>query len=238
MKQPRVPAGQTGGGQWTDSGRAAGFPPDSVLRGAGSELNNPLSVTRAMEDRVPIDDATKRALYAYIAYDDYRPMNRAMREHPRKYADMFRDSDPEDLSGPIGAFDYGPSNQDMARIQDVLMEPLDAPVLVYRQTDLSEKNIAKLIPGATIRVAGFSSTSLSPTTATEFPGKYLLEIRANQGRYLDQSAEQEFLLPHGAKFRVVGRRTVKVRSNSGRMYGHKEAPIVEREIIQLEQEEI
>jgi len=66
----------------------------------------------------------------------------------------------------------------------------------------------------------------------------MLEIKIKQGRFLDQSAEQEFLLPHGAKFKVIGRKTVKMRVNPGRLYEDSKQPIREVEVIQLEQEMI
>ena len=220
---------ETGGGGGTPGAGASapGFPVDSVLR---DDRVNDTEENRHIRDEHDeygenvIEERAKGAIYDYIARGSYSQINQELRAHPKQFAELFAKNSPGDLSG---------LQSDMAHIQNAIMEaPSIDGLVLYRQTDLPPKAEAKLdTPGAVLKLAGFHSTSESPTTATGFGGKYLLEIRARQGLLLRESAEREVLLPHGAKFRVVGRRRVDVLANPGRVYTKR----LSMTVIQLEQ---
>ena len=221
---PRQPAGSGNGGEFASK---SGFPADDVVR--DGNINDRQTTLAVIDGKPPLDEETASAMYDYVR-NDYRGMNAALRKHPRWMDKLLDGTDINNLD---------PQNRKMSLIQSVLKEQLDKPMIVYRGTSLPPKAVAKLdTPGAKLKLAGFQSTSMSPAVASGFGGEYMLEIKIKQGRFLDQSAEQEFLLPHGAKFKVIGRKTVKMRVNPGRLYEDSKQPIREVEVIQLEQEMI
>lgn len=67
--------------------------------------------------------------------------------------------------------------------------------------------------GNTITLKGFQSTSIDPHSAWSYKG-LLLEIKPTKGAYLEpvtkSSGEREFLLPHAAKYKVIGHATVRL----------------------------
>lgn len=220
------------GNQWTDGsggGGPKGFPADDEVRDGMMDVDGvPGDLVRDIldDEQREIDDATSSALYDYVARGDYVKMNSELRRNPRGMNRFLEGPEP-DNEGQL---------RDMHRIQQTLKELLPNKAIVYRGANLPPKAEAKLdTPGAEIRLAGFLSTSLDPATATGFNMSRILEIRAKQGRLLKESAESEVLLPHGSKFKVVGRKKVKMRVNPGRMYETSKQPIEEVEIIQLEQ---
>lgn len=92
---------------------------------------------------------------------------------------------------------------------------LPKPVTVWRgltagmKTD-SHLDFEKMI-GKTIRLDGFQSTSFAPGAAEMFsdPNLPLFEIRTKRGGFIHSGltanqGEDEFLLPHGMKYKVVG----------------------------------
>jgi hypothetical protein len=218
------------GNQWTTDPK--GFPKDAEVRDgfmSPSEVPGDLIRDILADENRAIDEETRGALYDYIARGDDRTMNSALRKNPRKLNEAMK-KDPYNM--PSGEL------RNMTLIQQTLLEPLPTEAVVYRHTTLSSKALSRLESGKTVRLSGFQSTSLDPSQASGFPGTHMLEIKAKQGRLLEDSAENEVLLPHGSRFKVVGRRTVQMRVNPGRMFETNKQPIREVEIIQLEQIEV
>ena len=92
---------------------------------------------------------------------------------------------------------------------------LPKPVTVWRGLTAGMKADSHLefdkMIGKTIRLDGFQSTSFAPGVAEMFsdPNLPLFEIKTKRGGFIHSGmtanqGEDEFLLPHGAKYRVVG----------------------------------
>jgi hypothetical protein len=123
-----------------------------------------------------------------------------------------------------GGVKAGGNQEIYDRIQEAFKAAPAINHTVYRGMNLPGDKAAALLQQArkamesngTIELAGLSSTSLDPRQATDFAdkghkegnGKIMMEIRATRGLYLSGlsrfKSEQEILLNHGAKFRVVG----------------------------------
>lgn len=231
-QHPRVPAGSPNGGQWTSTANPKGFPADSDLRDG---MHDEEAIAKILDEdekyKDSEDERTAGALYDYIARDGYREMNRVLRKQPRA---MFKA-----LEG-----DY---ESDLGRVQEAAKQHLPRPVIVYRGAGVTPHAAQRIEEGKTIRLSGFLSTSFDPSVASGFGmpntgearaqwgrGNFLFEIKAVQGKFLRDSAEQEVLLPHGSKFRVVGKKTVRMLVNPGRMLERPREQEVE--IVQLVQE--
>ena len=84
--------------------------------------------------------------------------------------------------------------------------------------------------GSVQRFKGFQSTTIDPKFAEGWSST-LLEIKPKRGAYIQplsmHKAEMEYLLPHNAEFKVIGRRRVKFKDRYGNVY--------ERDVVQLEQ---
>jgi len=68
-----------------------------------------------------------------------------------------------------------------------------------------DKILANSEVGDILEMTGFQSTSLSPQHATNFGRNFMFEIKNARGYYVEGLAEEsefEFLLAHGAKFRI------------------------------------
>ena len=120
----------------------------------------------------------------------------------------------------------------IADLQDLLLQAdsVKEPIRTYRGVhDSTNRNaIAKRLGldqgvGAEVVIHGFQSTSSSPSTAASFAGNpdrgLLLEIVTRRGmnvvRHSQYSSENEWLLPSGLRFRIVGYETgVKVSGSS------------------------
>lgn len=94
---------------------------------------------------------------------------------------------------------------------------LDKPVIVYRGISLKGDERAQFIDsaraavekGGTITFHGVGSTSLDAEVGGTFgSGGVVFEIKAKSGAYIDPvskvGGEQEFIVPHGKKYKVVG----------------------------------
>jgi predicted ABC-type ATPase len=85
--------------------------------------------------------------------------------------------------------------------------------------------------GDIFNLNGFQSTSVSAGEASSM-GRTIIEIVPNRGLYINEISsypgEMEFLLPHKAKYKLVGRKTVKFE-----WYGMKEGEYRLREVIQV-----
>ena len=98
--------------------------------------------------------------------------------------------------------------RDLHRIHKVIENAPPPPSLVYR--GVSYRINAE--PGATIQLDGLISTSLKPSVAAGFARRggnpELFEIRPKPGAYIKPMstyrAEDEVLLRHGSRYRVVG----------------------------------
>lgn len=81
------------------------------------------------------------------------------------------------------------------------------------------------------KFSGFQSTTISPLFAKGWNNRYLLEIKPSRGAYINRismhKTEYEYLLPHNAEYKIVGRRTVKFRGRYRETY--------EVDVIQVEQ---
>lgn len=191
-----------------------GFPANDTVR--SGDMNEDGVVEDMIEEhKEHIEDdedpiALRQAIGDYVQHNgSYLEMNRTLRGKAKTYARKFDEEHFTELSG---------MEADMNHIQNAIIgAPELDNVMVYRSTELSEKQLAKMTePGATVRLSGFQSTSYRVGSATEFGAggrKQLLEIRAVQGLYIS-AAEQEVLLPHGAKFEYLGRRMVDVEVHS------------------------
>jgi len=87
--------------------------------------------------------------------------------------------------------------------------------------------IDKFKPGATVKIAGVQSSSLSPRVGARFAGKggeerrsVIFEIHARRGTYLGsiiRGNEQEVVLPHNARYRVERVRNMSIGKNPTRI---------------------
>jgi hypothetical protein len=134
--------------------------------------------------------------------------------------------------------------QDFTASEAALQKTLEAakdtpPDLVWRGIRRStvgkegafvEINSVKV--GDLIQLNGFQSTSINPAFAHRWGSNELplLEIKPKRGLYVDpissNKGEQEFMLEHAARYRVVGVKTINLNQGYG-------SPI-QRKILQLE----
>jgi hypothetical protein len=131
---------------------------------------------------------------------------------------------------------------DIVEIQTAILENgYDGPeVLTYRgMTADPERVLQTFKPGETVEISGFQSTSFDIEQAAKFlyssggvVGKVdlnsgtLLEILAVRGLHI--GGEDEFLLPHGSRFKVVGVRDVAIKVGD---------QTVTRTVVQLRQKD-
>ena len=104
------------------------------------------------------------------------------------------------------------------RINSAMVKAPDPPPpdLVWR--GIKSKQWETYKEGEVFQLDGFQSTSIKPDTAISFAGKNELttvfEIRPTKGMFIqnasDYADEAEFLMPHAANYRVVGRKTISV----------------------------
>ncbi len=131
-----------------------------------------------------------------------------------------------------------------AQMQKALESAKDTPPeLVWRgirretvgvpgRPDLTNVNINSVKVGDLIQLNGFQSTSINPAFAHRWGSNQLplLEIKPARGLYVDpissNKGEQEFMLEHAARYRVVGVKTINLNQGYG-------TPIP-RKIVQLE----
>lgn len=106
--------------------------------------------------------------------------------------------------------------------------PPPPPELVWRGVPSVSQHalIGSLESGDVIRLAGFQSTSVNPQTATSWSsGQTLFEIKPTKGAYVgsisSHTSEREYILPHGAHYKVRGATMVQIGA-------------VKRQVIQLE----
>mgnify|MGYP003147090854 CR=1 FL=1 len=152
-----------------------------------------------------------------------------IRDRYRKYSNTLSEDTRFDINEYSG-FEYHEINKELrefpdqkltgrtARIQEALEDAPKPPPpeLVWRGVDGLEFSDFK--NGEVIDLDGFQSTSIDPFFASKWnaakPGQKLFEIRPTRGMFIGDVAkdleEMEFLIPHNAKYRVVGRRKVKI----------------------------
>ena len=107
-------------------------------------------------------------------------------------------------------------------IQDALKRAPTAPPpdLVWRGVLGNTAQVyAKLNTGDVIEMGGFQSTSIDPFKALEW-GHTLLEIKPVRGAFIkslsQSSAENEYMLEHGAKYTVRGVTAIKIKGTTQR----------------------
>lgn len=107
------------------------------------------------------------------------------------------------------------------------------PVVVYRGLQFPPDLLGKLTPGQTFQAAGFQSTSFDPGVACHFKADrqgVVLEIKTDRGAFVEPLArfkeERELLLQHNQRFRIIGRKTVKMRTLEGK--------IIDQVVVQVE----
>jgi hypothetical protein len=130
----------------------------------------------------------------------------------------------------------GDGGQTGARIAAALAkaDPPPPPDLVWRGVSGSGAKAfaGSLEAGDVITMKGFQSTSINPGFAAGWgSGQVLFEIKPSRGGFVkgisSHKNEDEYLLPHAAKYTVVGTKTIK-------MSGGKGHAAVEKTVIQLE----
>jgi|TARA_R110000824_G_scaffold21078_6_gene78885 predicted ABC-type ATPase len=90
--------------------------------------------------------------------------------------------------------------------------------------------------GDIFRLNGFQSTTLDARYAAR-QGDTVLEIVPVRGVYVESISEfgfeAEFLIPHKAKYEIIGRKRVRIESKAGRQ-GRSGAQFFERDVIQVQ----
>lgn len=209
-----------------------GFPKDTAVRSGDMNeeglVDELVDETESYMEDVENPGGLTRAIQGYVG-SDFTAMNGALRASPKKYLEAFEDGSWEDKRGMA---------HDLGMIQDAIENaPELNGLIVYRGTEVSDKVAEKLqTPGSTFKVAGFQSTSIDPTVATEFGGgghKLLFEIKASKGLFLTQSAEREVLMPHGARYRFLGTKTIKIMYAGHHGFAPKEREVTVHQLEQL-----
>ena len=103
------------------------------------------------------------------------------------------------------------------------------PELVWRGLSGNSKEFIKsLSSGDVVKMKGFQSTSISPNFAHNWGSGAVFEIKPSKGAYVQtisfHKSEYEYLLPHGAEYKVHGVSYVKLGGSSQKV-----------KVIQLEQ---
>jgi hypothetical protein len=93
--------------------------------------------------------------------------------------------------------------------------------------------LSELKTGDIVQMNGFQSTSIDPHfPVAEWGRRFVLEIKPKRGLYVEpisvNQGEWEFLLPHGQRYRIVGRKTITVRSAGGNL---KTAEVIQMEMF-------
>lgn len=106
------------------------------------------------------------------------------------------------------------------------------PELVWRGSRGGKEWASKLAKDDVIRLDGFQSTSINPGFAANWgESGAVFEIKPARGAYIqpmsNHPSEYEYLLPHGAQYRVVGTSRVRMQDRRG---GYT----FDRTVIQLE----
>lgn len=136
-----------------------------------------------------LTSAEKTTIKAYTG-SAYSEMNSALRKNPNYTSDR--------INGVKSALAKG--------------QTPPPPELVWR-------GVSSLPPGlhegSEIRMDGFQSTSINPAFAQSWKSGHVLEIKpAKGGAYVktisSHTHEMEYLLPHGAKYKVLGSTKIKV----------------------------
>lgn len=89
------------------------------------------------------------------------------------------------------------------------------PELVWRGLSSGGDELVKgLTAGDVVQLNGFQSTSIKPEFAKGWGGHHIFEIKPAKGAYVHTISgykhEYEYLLPHGAKYKVHGATKVKL----------------------------
>ena len=131
-------------------------------------------------------------------------------------------ANPRALKKPLaGQFDEW-EIADARKINTSILKSPDPPPpdLVWR--GMADRSWDDYKEGEVFQLNGFQSTSLEPSVAhifAELGQGTVFEIRPAKGLYIKQisevKSEYEFLLPHGAKYRVVARKEVKIVIDEG-----------------------
>lgn len=199
-------------GRWADAGGGGAWPvPDDSDRVFGGQPNDYKRIEasgKAWQAGLTRDEEDTLRSYTQTSYGD---VNRYLRG--------------------------GEDVRDAKAFADTITKALDKakdippPAVVWRglHTDKSTTHgvLAKLNPGDVIRLKGFQSTSVEPSFAKRWSGaasNLIMEIKPKSGAYLGgltSKNEGEYLLPHNAEYRVVGRKTVNFSRDK-------------RDVIQLE----
>lgn len=208
-------AGGAGSGNFGHAGRPgmesgsgpSGFPPDNMPR-------------------------EKDTIFSEKAWEDAKADYQKFEDQDQRIGSITFDYQSRTYEEINQSFHEGKATPEAKELNDLINEygDLDAPIITYRGTHLSHEMMAKIIVGKTIRLPGLQSTSVDVGEATRF-GSTILEIKAIRGIAIGGS-ERELLLPHGNRYKVVGRKMLDVDSTVGH------STLVERkriEVIQLEQ---
>ena len=153
-----------------------------------------------------------------------RPINNLLRERPR----ILQHERPNLKDMDASFFDdetLNTARRVSAAIREAPKPP--PPELVWR--GIKSDFLSDFKDGDVFDLNGFQSSSIQPKVGARF-GSTVMEIKPTHGMYIktasEYSKEFEFLLPHSARYRLLGRKTIKFVDPEGR--------VIEREVLQLE----
>lgn len=228
--------GKVGGsGDGTGERDPEGFPADDDVRGSSS-------VDSAFERVVgAVEDSGSEYVHASegdgMSYDARAALQRYQGGAWHELQNSARSEEPSDEVKALQSAIL--DDQHETYIGGRLAEPL-----VYRglslPDDAADKFMNDLEPGDVIKTRGFQSATTSVHDATLFLGSaggvvgiprpergVLLEILANKGLYVG-GGENEYLMPYGSNYRVIGVKKVKLRTDKGAS--------ITRRVVQVRQE--
>ena len=165
---------------------------------SAAEANKVKQYYTKYDDNLP--KTTRRNLVTYTG-DGYREINKKLWANPDQLTDRAKS---------------------IQRAADNAPTP-PPPELVWRGVNGTVMDGKEA--GDVFELNGFQSTTINPFTGGYFRKQasgdgILLEIMPSKGLYLGKlsqyAEEAEFLLPHKAKYRIVGRKKVKLESSNGK----------------------
>jgi hypothetical protein len=193
-------------GRWASDMAAAGHPHFKEYKKGevrtASEKDIPPQLVEAAKKWSSQLSTTEKNAFKWYTVNGYEDLNKKLRKNP----------DPDRLAKPVRK-----KAADMAAAIERFPQ-FAHPITVWRGLDChSPEKQAKIeaslkdaiASGATVRMAGFTSASLSPTMAktfTKFDDSVMLEIHTPIGAYISPASEMgrehEFLMSHNTAFKV------------------------------------
>ena len=190
-----------------------------------------------------------------IRYMGSREYQQEVRTRYRGYAEALPEETRVDINGYSG-WEFFEINKNLREFPDQKLTGRDARI----QRALNAKDAPKPPPpelvwrgvkdltwgdfktGDEIALDGFQSTSLNPKMASKWPSDKsadvaLFEIKPARGIFIGDIAqdieEMEFLLPHKAKYKVIGRKKVKI-GEEGELITKWDVKPTEEELLALQ----